>query len=247
VRVGGGECSHLPSEALRIAGGEFSKWPNSSGNYQWGTLYCTLKYVNGQVLNPHATLPGVEPGDIIQYSTHHTAIVAAVDQNGWPTELYEQNIGGVRKVFEMTRNLKKGNGLAWIHFYHPVDRTPPAPGAYELSIVNNTAGLVTPFLQEQGMPPIYLINQTVYYYVNGVRKSKVLHTLTTDDTLNSYMVITWPASVPTDTVTLFVNSGTVALSHAVATNQNSITLQDAAGYQIVNGGANTLSIHSLQP
>src|SRR5262245_52498835 len=85
-RVGGGECAHAVTEALRAAGARFIRPADSPnpGDYVWGSLV--------KVITPGGdSAPGVacKPGDIIQYrnarfsngmyATHHTAIVAAVD------------------------------------------------------------------------------------------------------------------------------------------------------------------------
>ena len=48
ARVGGGECAHMATEALRVGGGEFipkslgTDYPGS-GDYVWGTLGLRIK------------------------------------------------------------------------------------------------------------------------------------------------------------------------------------------------------------
>src|SRR5579885_1716273 len=97
-KVGGGECAHLVSEALRVAGADFMTHdPHGNGDYTWGTLINT--YTHGHA----ASAARCQPGDIIQFQNvklangwsaqHHTAIVAAVDSQGRPTKVYEQNVG----------------------------------------------------------------------------------------------------------------------------------------------------------
>jgi len=130
--VGGGECFDLADRALRAAGalsaadyGELT--PNA--DYEWGLA---------------VMLSSVQPGDIIQFSNysyridhadsweehsrpHHTAIVAAVGQNGAIT-VYEQNVGtgsGARRVqrnqlyFQNTRSITVSGSF---RFFRPQER-----------------------------------------------------------------------------------------------------------------------------
>src|SRR5262249_52763675 len=99
TKVGGGECAQLVSEALRVAGADFMTHdPHNNGDYVWGTLITTMSHGSSSAR--------CQPGDIIQFQnvsltsgwtlTHHTAIVAAVDSLGRPTQVYEQNVNGDR-------------------------------------------------------------------------------------------------------------------------------------------------------
>jgi len=95
VQVGGGECAHLANEALRVAGADFA-----GANYVWGSV--VTRITRGTDSN---STPVCKPGDIIQFQAvtfangwntgggPHTAIVAAVDGRGRPTQVYEQNVG----------------------------------------------------------------------------------------------------------------------------------------------------------
>ena len=71
VRVGGGECAHVASEALRVSGGEFvssdlgADYP-AAGDYVWGTLVKVVSYSNGKWTDSNPTAKAL-PGDILQY------------------------------------------------------------------------------------------------------------------------------------------------------------------------------------
>jgi hypothetical protein len=71
-RVGGGECTHLIAEALRICGGAFvdqarinGKDPLNDPNYNWGTLIATLQYNGKNLVSTSGSLSKVLPGDIV--------------------------------------------------------------------------------------------------------------------------------------------------------------------------------------
>src|SRR4051812_31733060 len=98
TRVGGGECAHLAMEALRVAGAEFQRSGSpdapDKGDYVWGKLVKVVLATGkgAQDKNPKVRC---RVGDILQmrdarfaggqFAAHHTAIVAAVDANGYPT------------------------------------------------------------------------------------------------------------------------------------------------------------------
>lgn len=159
-RVGGGECSHLANEALRVAGAEFTqtgadgkKIPDSPnpGDYVWGTLIKTYS-VDEKTRKVTDSDPKVKclPGDIIQFrgvktsegvtAPHHTAIVRTVDDAGNPTGIYQQNVNQVkgadgRVVVKATLNpakLIRGSMLV----YRPEPATNPMP--YQFSLTNNS-------------------------------------------------------------------------------------------------------------
>ena len=147
-RVAGGECAHLATEALRVAGAEFlrSGAPDApgKGDYVWGKF---VKEVigagnGGQDKNPNARC---QVGDILQLrdakfangrsSPHHTAIVATVDAKGYPTEVYEQNTNNRRLVTRAPMNiLQLTNG--WVRAYRPV--APVFRNRFEFSLTNNS-------------------------------------------------------------------------------------------------------------
>jgi hypothetical protein len=154
-RIGGGECAHLATEALRVAGAQFvrtaSDFPGP-GDYVWGNLVKVVSATSGRAVDSSPST-AVLPGDVIQYrnaafstgsrASHHTSVVAEVDANGRPTKVYEQNLGnsgtkGVNRTatlrpFDMTK-LTSG----FIRIYRPQARTTTA-GRYEFTIVNNTS------------------------------------------------------------------------------------------------------------
>ena len=161
-RVGGGECAHAASEALRVAGAEFvlqflGEDTPEPGDYVWGKL---IKILEGTESGLSDSAPDAEvlPGDILQYHNarvgngggiatfvHHTAIVAAAEENV-PTETYDENIraGGdpehnrtlVRQKMDL-RRIQSG----WVRVYRPIPRV-NKPGLVKFAIVNNTAGQV---------------------------------------------------------------------------------------------------------
>ena len=110
-RVGGGECSHLANEALRVAGAEFTqvgkdgkRIPDSpdSGDYVWGTLLKTYSFdAKTKKVNDSDPKTKCLPGDVLQFRDakiangfsfpHHTAIVKTVDKAGNPTSIFQQN------------------------------------------------------------------------------------------------------------------------------------------------------------
>src|SRR5262245_7951826 len=88
-RVGGGECAHLATEALREAGARFIRPADSPGrgDYVWGTLVGQVEAEDGRAV---VKVKGkARPGDVIQYRSatfttggrfpHHTALVAEVN------------------------------------------------------------------------------------------------------------------------------------------------------------------------
>src|SRR5580698_6014408 len=110
-RVGGGECSHLANEALRVADAEFTqvgtdgkRIPDSpdQGDYVWGAKLKTYSFdANTKKVSDSDPKVKCLPGDILQFRDaktsngttfpHHTAIVRTVDDAGNPTGIYQQN------------------------------------------------------------------------------------------------------------------------------------------------------------
>ncbi len=159
-RVGGGECSHLANEALRVAGAEFTQTgadgkriPDSPnpGDYVWGTHIKTFS-VDEKTRKVIDSEPKARclPGDIIQYrqvktsdgvtAPHHTAIVRTVDDNGVPTGVYQQNInlprGGDGRVVQKSalNPMKMVSGSLIV--YRPEAQTNPLP--YQFTLTNNS-------------------------------------------------------------------------------------------------------------
>jgi hypothetical protein len=215
-RIGGGECAHIATEALRVAGAKFVQIANdnpASGDYVWGSLVKIVTAKNGKAVDS-APSAAVQPGDIIQYrnakfsagntvvrssagsfASHHTSVVAAVDSLGRPTKVYEQNFNGVRTMAVHAINLSRLTG-GWLRIYHPVAR-PNVSGRYEFTIVNNSSS-----------------RQTIT--VNGKPK-----TLTPANTAGSYTSYWATGGQPSLTL-----------------NGNSpYKLDNAAGYQIVGSGS----------
>lgn len=217
TRLGGGECAHLATEALRVSGAAFDQplQMRPDGDYNWGTRTASLTYVNGRAVldgkpvGAATILFGVQPGDVIQYSASHTAVVAAVDRYGWPTAVYEQNVDGgrTRVVVKRAVNLKTYAG-AWVHIYHPVERAAAPAGKYRFTVVNNTAAPVQVQLAE------------------GASRAN-LATLARANTAASYLVFQAQAGAAAgaaaDVLTLIVNGSIVRL-------------RDGAGYEIVTLG-----------
>jgi hypothetical protein len=156
-KVGGGECGQLVTEALRVAGGDFAIHdPGNDNDFIWGNLITTI--TPGHDSNP--TVPCV-PGDIVQFNNvvfagggsanPHTAIVAAVDANGRPTEVYEQNSNNIRSDRYDSSVINAATITAGIiHIYQPVPRV-DSTGKVQFTVVNNTpsAQTVTAYLNGQ--------------------------------------------------------------------------------------------------
>jgi hypothetical protein len=156
-RVGGGECSHLINEALRVAGAEFTeagadgkRIPDSpeTGDYVWGTHIKTYTY-DAKTKKEADSDPKAKclPGDILQFRDaktangfefpHHTAIVRTVDDAGNPTAIYQQNAqipkGGDPRVVHKTglQILKLTSGR--IMAYRPEKPMNPSPSQFTLT------------------------------------------------------------------------------------------------------------------
>lgn len=154
-QVGGGECSHLAVEALRISGAHFERsdfGPDvpGPGDYVWGK--CVGTVTAGKSVS-------VQVGDILQFRAvrlrsgfgvalrpHHTAIVAGIDPAGHPVAIYEQNISVgsgppdrtvQRRPLDLT-TLVDG----WVRVYRPVVRC-DLPNRTVVTVVNQTANPVT--------------------------------------------------------------------------------------------------------
>lgn len=151
ARVGGGNSHHMASEALRIAGGEFVPAdlgvdsPNT-GDKVWGTLVTVISCNNGNWTDS-TPANACLPGDVIQlgsaefgptsYPNRFTVVVAAVNQSGRPSSIFQQNFQGNRTVqksgFDVT-SLSSG----WIRIYRPIQRIDRF-NEWKFTVVNNSS------------------------------------------------------------------------------------------------------------
>ncbi|HEV3383690.1 MAG TPA: hypothetical protein VG097_02680 [Gemmata sp.] len=166
-RVGGGECSHLANEALRIADAEFTQvgtdgkripdFPDP-GDYVWGRKLKTYSF-DAKTNKVSDSDPKTKclPGDILQFRDvkissgasfpHHTAIVRTVDDAGNPTGIYQQNFslpkGGdgrvVQKSALQTLKLVSGRIMA----YRP--EKPTNPFQLQFTWTNNSKSKTVEF------------------------------------------------------------------------------------------------------
>lgn len=137
-QVGGGECAHLATAALKSvdAQGRHQDSPND-GDYVWGELVFVLDKAPKSADNK-GKATDLRPGDVIQYrdtkwagpkrtgkgtysasAGHHTSVVQAVEDKGKTIKIYQQNSGGKRFVTQdvlYLDDLKEG----WIRAYRPV-------------------------------------------------------------------------------------------------------------------------------
>ena len=222
MKVGGGECAHLANAALRVAGADFfSQDPLKNGDYTWGSLVTTITPGKDSSVSAKCL-----PGDIIQFqnvtisggwsAAHHTAIVAAVDKAGRPTQVYEQNVGvngkgkggsthdRTDRLDPLTLNSKTIT-TGTVHIYRPVPRV-DAPGKVQFSIVNSTSA-----------------PQVVTEYYNG----NVLGTLSLDtyNTAGSYK--------------LGYVTGTGTITWSIGLNGKTVPLSNACGYEVYTSNGTT--------
>lgn len=150
TRVGGGECSHMATEALRVSGGEF--FPTdfglddpSTGDYVRGTLVTVISCTNKTWTDSDPQSASLV-GDIIQYNSavinhsstpHHTSVVAAVNTAGRPTPIYQQNFNSVRRVQQAsidTTRLTSG----WLRIYRPIPVVLRS-NEWKITVTNNSS------------------------------------------------------------------------------------------------------------
>ena len=155
TRIGGGECGHLATEALRVSGGEFvpsDLGPDnpSAGDYDWGSLVTVISYANRKWSDSNPGSAAL-PGDVIQYRSatltyskslkqsfpFHTSVVKTVNSAGRPTAVYQQNFAGARTVQSATIDVTKLTA-GWIRIYRPIGRI-DAANQWKVSVVNNTS------------------------------------------------------------------------------------------------------------
>ena len=149
-KVGSGECAHLASEALRVAGADFipEKFGDrpKAGDFVWGTLLKQWRWDGSASVdsNPKASC---QAGDIVQYRDatfsdgktvpHHTSIIAAVDDRGRPTAIYEQNMAGKRHVLKEAVDFGSLTG-GWVRIYRPSKPRRDARMPVEFTLLNRT-------------------------------------------------------------------------------------------------------------
>jgi hypothetical protein len=226
MRVGGGECANMVSEALRVSGLEFFGLnPSNNGDFVWGTPVKKISFANGKWIdsNPNAK---VQPGHVIQYFNanfagiglfqQHTSVVATVNASGMPTQVYQQNVGNdgdpaKRTVHLDSIDLTKLNG-GWVTIYRPFPRM-DAPGTYKFSIVNNAG-----------------TNQQVQLF-SGQQLLSII-SMSNANTTNSYT--TQPVTGSNLPPTLRLGNGA------------SIAITNAGGYEIFQNGA-TVGLRRLNP
>ena len=231
VRVGGGECAHAASEALRSSGAEFTNTDlgadsPAAGDYVWGTLVKSISVVNGKRTdsNPASKLL---PGDIMQYrntkfvyptstatASQHTSVIATVNTAGSATFVYQQNLNGIRNVRRDSIDLTKLVS-GYLRIYRPKTRINRS-GQTKFSLTNNRTS-----------------TQSITLLVGTSNLGSF--SLTSANTLASYQtrwVTLTGTSLP---VTLRLSSGA------------SVAVVNAGGYEIYTTSTGVASIRRLTP
>ena len=226
TRLGGGDCAHMATEALRACGGEFvaadlGADSPATGDYVWGTLLTTISWTNSARVDSTPTA-AILPGDIIQfgintkigtatYSVRHTAVVQTVNTAtaSRPTAVFQQNFGGVRTVKTATIDVTKLTA-GWIRIYRPKARV-DATNVWKFTVVNNAT-----------------TSQSYTVMVGTTTVSTV--SLTAANTAGSYRVhkVTTTGTVP-----------------CVVNNTNSIYVQNAKGDEIYKPTTSTFGLRQL--
>jgi len=225
-RLGGGECAHLASEALRVSGGEFIRsdiGPDSPGanDYVWGTRKKTISWLSGR-WNDSSPTTTLQVGDVMQYrattidgarvEANHTSVIAALNSNKTlPTKVYEQNIGGYRKVALKSIDLKKLTRGS-VYIYRPWARANPS-NVYKFSVTNRLA------------------SSTSFKVKVGTFTSSL--DLTGDNTASSF--------------TTRKHTSSSSVPKIVLSNGVSMTVQTAGGYEIYRTSSGASSIRKLSP
>ncbi len=195
VRVGGGECAHMATEALRINGGEF--YPGdlgadspASGDYVWGTLVTTITVTSTTsgktvtyTVNDSAPTAAVLPGDVIQfcggakigtatYAAHHTAVVKTVNTAAAsrPTAVFQQNFNNVRTVQSATIDITKLTAGS-LRIYRPKARL-DAANTWKFTVVNNATTAQT-YTVVVGTTTVSTVSDTAANTAGSFRVHKV--------------------------------------------------------------------------
>ena len=227
TRVGGGECAHMATEALRANGGEFipsdlGADSPAAGDYVWGTLLTTVTYVSNTVTYSVPTA-AILPGDIIQYGSgtkigtatylQHTSVVKTVNTAtaSRPTAVFQQNFGSVRTVQSATIDLTKLTA-GWLRIYRPKARV-DVVNKWKYTVVNNAT-----------------TSQTNTIMVGTSTVSTV--SLTAANTAGSFKIAT------------VTTTGTVP-ALVLSSNGTSIYLANAKGNEIYNPTTGTVGVRQL--
>ena len=228
TRLGGGECAHMATEALRVNGGEFIPTDlgadsPAAGDYVWGTLLTTVTYVSSTVTYSVPTA-AILPGDIIQYGSgtkigtatytaRHTSVVKTVNTAtaSRPTAVFQQNFGAVRTVQSATIDLTKLTA-GWLRIYRPKARV-DVVNKWKYTVVNNAT-----------------TSQTYTIVVGTSTVSTV--TLTAANTAGSFKIAT------------VTTTGTVP-ALVLGSNGTSIYLANAKGDEIYNPTTSTFAVRQL--
>ena len=224
TRLGGGECAHMATEALRVGGGEFYATDlgadsPATGDYVWGTLVTTISF--STVWADSNPTSACLVGDVIQYgagtkigtatyTARHTSVVQTVNTTkNRPTAVYQQNFGSVRTVKSATIDVTQLTA-GWIRIYRPKARV-DGTNVWKFTVVNNAT-----------------TSQTYTVMVGTTTVSTVSDTAA--NTAGSFKVhkVTTTGTVP-----------------AVVNNSNSIYVQNAKGDEIYNPTTSTLGIRQL--
>lgn len=194
-RVGGGSSHHMASEALRIAGGEFvpadlgADWP-TTGDRVWGTVVTVISCINGTWAD---SAPGkaCQPGDIIQlswaaignttYPTRFTMVVAAVNQAGRPTSVFQQNVQGNRTIQQSNIDVTDLSS-GWMRIYRPIERIDRF-NEWKFTVVNNSAS-------KQSFQTLIGIDTDNSFSLtaSNTSESYVIYSLTSDGTVPNLLL-----------------------------------------------------------
>lgn len=224
TRLGGGECAHMTTEALRACGGEFfpadlGADSPATGDLVWGTLLTTISIVN--TVRTDSTPAAVcLPGDIIQYGSgtkigtatfaRHTSVVQTVNTTAnRPTAVFQQNFGSVRTVKIATIDVTTLT-FGWIRIYRPKARV-DATNVWKFTVVNNATTSRT-YTVMVGTTTVSTVSATAVNTAGSFR----IHKVTT-----------------TGTVPCVVNT------------PNSIYVQNAKGDEIYNLTTSTFGLRQL--
>lgn len=151
-RVGGGDSSHMATEALRVAGGEFypgdlgADYPGD-GDSVWGTLVTVIRVTDGVWLDSYPDI-ACQPGDVLQiggsakfndvsYPSRFTAVARTVNDKKRPSSVYRQNFNNVRSVTSATMDVTQLT-QGWIRIYRPIPRV-DADNSWKFTVINNTS------------------------------------------------------------------------------------------------------------
>ena len=226
LRLGGGECAHMATEALRVNGGEFIPTDlgadsPAAGDNVWGTLLTTVTF--NKVVTYSVPTAAILPGDIIQYGSgtkigtatyaRHTSVVQTVNTAtaSRPTAVFQQNFGAVRTVKSATIDLTKLTA-GWLRIYRPKARV-DVVNKWKYTVVNNAT-----------------TSQTYTIMVGTSTVSTV--SLTAANTVGSFKIAT------------VTTTGTVP-ALVLSSNGTSIYLANAKGDEIYNPTTSTFGLRQL--